>query len=77
MITAERIRQLSALPTKTLERLIREEYPEDQIIGSEFLGITNGHQFCYSVTYPDPDYPEPQRTKVFVDYRDGELIADY
>jgi hypothetical protein len=77
MITAERIRQLSSLSAKTLEQLIRDSYPEDRIIGSEFLGITNGQQFCYSVTYPDPDYPEPQRTKVFVDFRDGELVADY
>lgn len=74
MITAERIQQQAYLSTTDLERLIQKNYPQDRFFSSKFLGITNGGQFCYSVTYPDPNYEQPQTTKVFVD---STGTADY
>ena len=41
-------------------------YKNDQFVKSEFLGMTNGGEFCYKVEYiKDNDI---RRTKVFVKY---------
>ena len=74
MITAERIQQQAYLTTQQLEALIQKNYPEDRFFSSKFLGITNAGHFCYSVTYPDPNYDQAQTTKVFVD---STGTADY
>jgi len=67
MITPDKIEQYGKLTTEQLVSMIREHYPQDSFLSSKFLGITNGQEFCYSVTYTDPDYEQPQQTKVFVD----------
>lgn len=67
MITADKIEQYGKLTTEQLVTMIRQHYPQDSFLSSKFLGITNGQEFCYSVTYTDPDYEQPQQTKVFVD----------
>ena len=77
MITADKIQQLINLTTQDLEQIIQRDYPEDRFLTSRFLGITNAGQFCYSVTYPDPNYEQPQQTKIFVDYDTFGLRADY
>ena len=48
-------------------------------LSSRFLGITNGGQFCYSVTFDDGDGRGEQQGKVFVslDLTTGGLTADY
>ena len=74
MITADKIQQYGNLSTEQLVGLIRQHYPRDSFLSSKFVGITNGQEFCYSVTYRNPDYEQPQQTKVFVDL-DG--LADY
>ena len=74
MITADKIHKLAYLSTGDLQALIQKSYPKDRFLSSRFLGITNGHQFCYSVTYRDPDYAQAQQTKVFVSQ---DSTADY
>lgn len=79
MITAETLRHCAYLHSLTLEGLLRKHYPEDRVLRSEFLGITNGNQFCYKIVYPDQDAKHGMATtKVFV-WRapNGELVADY
>jgi hypothetical protein len=47
---------------------------------AEFLGITNGEQFCYSVTYHDEaGTGEIETGKVFVslDLATGNPVADF
>ena len=75
MITADTLRQCAYLNTLSLEKLLREGYPEDLLISSEFVGITNGGQFCYSVLFPTEDGVE--KGKVFVWTDNGQLKADY
>jgi hypothetical protein len=74
MITADKIQKLAYLTTQDLEQLIQQNYPGDRFLTSKFLGITNGHQFCYGITYKDPHYDQPQQSKVFVDQ---DMTADY
>lgn len=79
MISADTIRRCAYLHNLTLEAALRKSYPKDNVLRSEFLGITNGEQFCYKVVYPDQDAPSGMATtKVFV-WQDsnGELVADY
>ena len=79
MITAETLRHCAYLHSMTLEGLLRKSYPKDQVLRSEFLGITNGGQFCYSVTYYDDTLEGEVTDKVFLTYDPtaGKVIADY
>jgi DNA-directed RNA polymerase delta subunit len=74
VITADRIREYTNLSTEQLTEMIQKFYPRDRFQDSRFLGITNGHQFCYSVTYYDTNLEEDCQGKVFVS-QDG--TADY
>ncbi len=79
MITAEVLRKCAYLNSMSLEELLRKSYPEDMVVKSEFLGISNGGQFVYKVAYPDSDSPSGMSTdKVFV-WQDsnGQILADY
>ena len=75
MITEYKIRKLAYLDTQTLESALQKNYPEDRIIKSRFLGITNGQQFCYEILYFDEDLGENAFTKVFVDLNPSEEPA--
>ena len=79
MITADTIRRCAYLDSITLERLLRKSYPKDEVLRSEFLGITNGGQFAYKIVYPDQDGNMGMSvTKVFVwQDNNSELTADY
>jgi hypothetical protein len=46
-------------------------YKKDKFNTAKFLGITNGGQFCYSVTYVEDG--EECNTKVFLNY---DSVAD-
>jgi|694.fasta_scaffold10146_9 hypothetical protein len=79
MISADTIRRCAYLHNLTLEGLLRKEYPTDTVLRSEFLGISNGHQFVYKIVYPDPDAENGMAVgKIFVwENGSGELVADY
>ncbi len=68
MITAETLNALTTLsPTALKQALARSGYKDCSFESTKFLGITNGGQFCYRVTYHD-DEGEITSGKVFVDY---------
>ena len=77
MITAETLRKCSFLDSITIEKALRKSYPKDKVLRSEFVGITNGGQFCYSIVYPGDD-GIAMTSKVFV-WQDSndQLVADY
>jgi len=80
MITADTIRRCSQLDSIDLENLLRKSFPQDVVEKSQFLGISNGDQFVYRITYPDPhlDGRGSSMTKVFVwEKGNGELVAEY
>lgn len=79
MITAKTLAKCSHLNTLTLESLLQKSYPKDRVIQSEFVGITNGAQFCYKISFPDSDSKSGLSvTKMFVwEDSNGELVADY
>ena len=75
MITAETLRKCSYLSNSELQDILQKSYPKDRVLFSNFLGVTNGGQFCYDVVYPTEEGTE--RGKVFVWQKDNEIFADY
>ena len=78
MITAEKITKCAYLNSVQLESLLRVNYPKDVLIASKFLGITNGGQFCYFISFPDDEEKGGiAHTKVFVQTNSqGNLTCD-
>ena len=62
MITADKLALLINMPTAMLEQAFPPK-GRPSLVSRTFLGITNGHEFCYSVV--DTDGVEG---KVFVKY---------
>jgi hypothetical protein len=82
MITAEKLRELISYTRGDLARILRDSgYTGCSFQTAEFLGITNGGDFCYKVTYWDdgggPDDNTLAADKVFVKYSAGTVTADF
>lgn len=78
MITAETLTTLTTFTAPALSRAIQDAgYKGDTFTGAKFVGITNGGQFCYFVTYKVEDGTDS--TKVFLTYNptEGSVSADY
>jgi hypothetical protein len=78
MITADMLHTLTTFTAPALTRAINlAGYKDDWFSGAKFLGITNGGQFCYSVTYAE--HGDQVKGKVFLTYNPamGTVIADY
>lgn len=62
MITADKLTLLINMPAQMLEQALPKKN-RPKLASRKFLGITNGHEFCYSVV--DSDGGEG---KVFMNY---------
>jgi len=72
MVTADKLKLLTNFPAFMLTTLIQQAgYKKDKFNTAKFLGITNGGQFCYSVTYVEDG--KECNTKVFLNY---DSVAD-
>lgn len=70
MILANTVQYLTSMTNKDLSQVLDVSgYGDCEFDSAEFLGITNGGNFCYGVTYPD-EYTQGKtaRGKVFVKY---------
>ena len=52
MITADKLTLLINMPTAMLEQALPKKN-RPKLASRKFLGITNGHEFCYLVTDTD------------------------
>jgi len=80
MITADTLRRMTGFTSEGLTALIRASgYKRDSFKEAEFLGITNGGQYCYKVLYFDNVLGEDCYTKVFVthDQFEQSTVASY
>ena len=67
MLRAELIRYMIGLKPDVLGYIADQSgYLGDRYTQAEFLGITNGRQFCYAVEYVEDG--ETHKTKVFLTY---------
>jgi hypothetical protein len=71
MITAEMLQHLITMDCRQLERLAAvSDYKGDRFASAEFVGITNGGEFCYACTFVDQD-GSLAKTKLFLSYDHG------
>ena len=80
MITADTLKTLTTFTTHGLAMALHHSgYTGASFKSAKFLGITNGGQFCYSVTYYDDNGLGEQQGKVFLSYDpvEGKVTADY
>ncbi len=80
MITAERLETLTTFtPVALAKGLELSGYKGVSFKTAKFLGITNGGQFCYSVTFYDEMMGEEVTDKVFLTYNSevGSVKVDY
>ncbi len=80
MITADTLKTLTTFTAAALTRAIQTTgYKRDKFNSAKFLGMTNGGQFCYSVTYTDEIEGDECTTKVYVSYdpAEGKVSVDY
>ena len=71
MITAEALAILTSFNEDKLAQALQSSGHKGKIKfkSSKFLGITNGNQFCYKVTYHPTNTNEKETTgKVFLSY---------
>ena len=81
MITAEILKKLTSLGPKDLAVILFDSgYVGANFKSAKFLGLTNGNQFCYKITYfDDVGTGRHEQGKVFVTYNNNtdEITADY
>lgn len=80
MLTAEKLTRLTTMGPATLATVLdKSGYKMASFKSAKFLGITNGGQFCYQVTYHDEAGTGEEVGKVFVTYNSVEdsMVADY
>ena len=75
MITAD---ILKTFTSHALQMAVGKQAGDTTFVGSKFLGITNGGQFCYSVVFKSPDFKGTDSAKVYLTYDPaaGKVIAD-
>ncbi len=74
MITAETLKTLTTFTAPALQRALGKSC-KDEFTGARFLGITNGGQFCYTVTYNVKGGTDS--TKVYITYDAGKVTVGY
>lgn len=82
MISPTVLKTLTSFKKRDLERILDESgYTGCSFKSAEFLGLTNGREFCYKIKYWDDGGGPCEGTvvgKVFVRYHeDGTLTADF
>ena len=80
MITADTLNTLTSFTTHGLAMALHQSgYTGAAFKSCKFLGITNGGQFCYKVTYYDETLEGEAVGKVFLSYDPaGNMVtADY
>jgi len=80
MITAERLQTLITFTPKALAMgLAQSGYTGVSFDTAEFIGITNGGQFCYKVTFYNDHIEEEDTGKVYLTYDQtmGSVKVDY
>ncbi len=80
MITADTLKTLTTFTSHGLAMALHHSgYTGCSFKGAKFLGITNGGQFCYSVTWYDENGLGDTTDKVFLTYdpTEGKVSADW
>lgn len=73
MILADTLKTLTTMgPTVLSQTLAFSGHKGSKFKTAKFMGMTNGGEFCYSVTFLDENTGEDDTRKVFVKYNSSE-----
>jgi hypothetical protein len=77
MITAENLKRLSTLDSEVLTGLVLGATAKraDKFTGAKFLGLTNGGEFCYTVTFKVKGGTDSTKVFVRLDPATGRVSA--
>jgi hypothetical protein len=77
MITADNLERMTTLDTEVLTGLVlgATAKRKDKFTGAKFLGLTNGGEFCYTVTYKVEDGTDSAKVFVRLDPASGRVSA--
>lgn len=77
MITAEQLKILTSLGPQGLTTFLnRSGYKQDKVTECQFLGMTNGGQFCYKIDYDNFGTKEYRKAFLSYDHATGVVSAD-
>ena len=76
MITVDQLRQCAWLSSIHIEALLQKKKHKETVLAADFVGISNGGQFVYTVALPEGE--QIRKAKVFV-WQDsnGDVVADF
>ena len=78
MITAEKLTLLSGMGTHALADVLKfSGYKDCKFKTAKFLGLTNGKQFCYRVTFVEDGVDESGKVFVTYDSANDTITADF
>lgn len=78
MLTAEKLTILTTCgPTMLAQILGASGYKDAKFKTARFLGMTNGGQFCYTVTYKGDEGDETGKVFVTYDHANDTMLADF
>lgn len=79
MITANELKDFISLDRFTLPKVLAKSgYTGTSFNSVKFIGLTNGNDFCYSVTFFDESNEGEVTDKVFVKKAtNGNMVAEY
>ena len=80
MISAEKLKTLISLEHRDLADLLSKNgYSVASFKNSRFVGLTNGGELCYRVTFYDESGSGEETGKVFISYNSGQdrVLARY
>jgi len=78
MITAKNVRYMIDIPLEHMKAIASNNKIKGlNITGVEFLGITNGGQFCYTAVFQVKDGTDSTKVFLTYDHTEDRVIADY
>jgi len=78
MITAEKLTALTTCgPTMLSQVLNSSGYKDCKFKTARFVGMTNGGQFCYSVSFDEDGAVTVGKVFITYDYANDSIVADF
>jgi hypothetical protein len=76
MILADTLKTLTTFTAPALQRALGKKSKGLVFTGAKFLGMTNGGQFCYLVTYQVQGGTDSTKVYISYDPTEGRVSAD-
>jgi len=77
LITAKNVRYMIDIPLEHVKAIaVNNKIKDYDIVGAQFLGMTNGNQFCYSIVHRVKGGTDSAKMFMTYDPKKDRVIAD-